>query len=463
MPLRLEVLSLLVACQSPLVTMGAATSNGQRTRSALIESLCCSKSKNGQGSGYNPIDSVSPALLDKLAGPIKDAPVLKAAIFLVGGPPGAGKQTLLAKAQKELAWAHNEHIKFIKRDFIEAEPSQSFHSGKDSSFIRAKTGEWDVSRSKEYFDATKAAGGYAFTWEAQDAQLGVPKAELEEHLKVGKRCVIQASSSVVDECISKYASDDVEVYFVNITASSDELMRRLAPNGGENPGKRAARMAQAKENEPEGPHVIQIVNEASVEEGARLVEAAFLGQLKYTLWLGPALYSDFHQTVHEFIKQLAKDCGTHAFIPHITLCPSFKTTQRIAIARTEEVAKLIKDEIRINVIGDPSLCSQRPMRAVAYEVEPTLQVRQATAHARSVFFETDDPRYHEGFAPHCSLLYGNHEASVLTNARKEADELRIFSPECSQFQASRIILAMTGGTAYWCWREVASFDLKHKG
>ena len=136
-------------------------------------------------------------------------------------------------------------------------------------------------------NASRAAGELALYWEAHDTQYAIPKNALEAALAAGKRCVLNVSRGVTDECRALYESDDCEVYFLLITASDKSLIKRLTGRARESAEDIAKRVRRACEGNPVGPHVIVIYNEASREEGSAMVRAALLGELKYSLWLCP--------------------------------------------------------------------------------------------------------------------------------------------------------------------------------
>jgi hypothetical protein len=87
-------------------------------------------------------------------------------------------------------------------------------------------------------------------------------------------------------------------------------MARLLGRGRESEVEVAKRVGRAKEGEPVGPHVIQVINEASRADGVEKVVAALHGKLRYSpSWAvktsSQRFYKSFmHHPVH-FLSDLA--------------------------------------------------------------------------------------------------------------------------------------------------------------
>ena len=140
--------------------------------------------------------------------------------------------------------------------------------------------------------------------------------------------------------MARYESSGCEVYFLNISASASVLTQRLLKRGREPPEEVEKRVARAKLAEPQGAHVIHIINEGSTEAGCKLVTGALLGELKYSLWLTPAPDSTSHKLASEIItaQSAALRDDRRGFQPHVTLCRSFTCSQRDAISAARAVA-----------------------------------------------------------------------------------------------------------------------------
>ena len=183
------------------------------------------------------------------------------AIYMTGGPSGAGKDTLLLGAREALTTKPGgAAVEFLKRE-ITRDPS--------------KTTDLEIPVSVAEFEAHAAAGQYALDWAAHSTQYAIPEHELECALADGKRCVLNVSRTVVKQVLDTYSAR-ADVYFLNITASAAVLQSRLEARGRESKKEIAKRVARAKQDEPVGEHVIQILNERTVPEGIDAVIAALL-------------------------------------------------------------------------------------------------------------------------------------------------------------------------------------------
>ena len=192
------------------------------------------------------------------------------AIYLALGPSGAGKDTLLLAGRALLAGSSD--VVFIQRHLTRNAASVTY---------------LEISVTSDAFAAGLAANTYALHWEAHGTRYGVPSAELSAALGQGRRCVLNVSRTQVPIVQEKFGGRH-EVYVLHITASFATLRMRLLSRGRESPEDVEKRLARAMRDTPRGPHVITILNEATVEEGATRVARALAGTLKYSLWLLPA-------------------------------------------------------------------------------------------------------------------------------------------------------------------------------
>jgi len=361
-----------------------------------------------------------------------------AAIYMVGGPSGAGKDTLLIGAQEALKAQGISNVSFVKR-LITRAPEQCT--------------DLELPCTAEEIDAKKASGALAFYWEAHGGtKYAIPLAALDGDLAEKKRCVLNVSRSIVDDCISKYGGESCEVYFLNITASQEELTKRLIGRGRETPEQVAERVATAKQKEPHGPHVIHVVNEASKAEGSQMVVAALTGTLKYSLWLVPKPpFADF---VTEQTEHLAKEFGSKPFGPHCTLCPSFVGTQRHALEKAAAVAAAIGGPVNAK-FGEVSVSYENPFKACVLELDAEGPLKTATNAARDVLFAADDERRSTPYAPHISLLYGKYD----TGLEKAGEYVTYVLPTSTEVEMTELVVTMSFGKAWHCWSEVGRFKL----
>jgi ribose 1,5-bisphosphokinase len=171
------------------------------------------------------------------------------ALVLVVGPSGAGKDTLLAGAQRELA--ADPRIVFPRRAVTRE--SSAFENNEVVT--------------PEAFDRAVASGAYALWWRAHGHAYGIPRS-IDDEIAAGRIVVVNASRTVAGEARTRYR--DVAVAL--ITAPADVLAERLAARGRRsdgNFGDRLMRATLATDGEPD----IEIGNVGAVDEGAgRLAE-----------------------------------------------------------------------------------------------------------------------------------------------------------------------------------------------
>ncbi len=178
-------------------------------------------------------------------------------LFLVVGPSGAGKDSLIAGARAAL---RGDRRTLFTRRVI----TRPVDSG----------GEAHECISREAFAARRREGGFALSWTAHDLDYGVP-IEVDDALAAGRNVVVNVSRAVIDEARARFAP----VRVVHVTASADMLAGRLIARGRENFADINRRLERAEAMAPEGADVTTIANDGTMAEGAR----AFLAALGYKL------------------------------------------------------------------------------------------------------------------------------------------------------------------------------------
>lgn len=170
-------------------------------------------------------------------------------VFLVVGPSGAGKDTLLAgaaAAEPRLHWAR----RVITRDFVPG-------------------GEPFESVSEATFQTRLQAGEFALHWQAHGLCYGVPVAELKP-LQDGRDVLINGSRAALPAALLAFP----ELRVIQISAPLDVLADRLALRGRESHADIVARLRRADYALPEGVAAIEISNDATPEKGvAKLLYA----------------------------------------------------------------------------------------------------------------------------------------------------------------------------------------------
>jgi phosphonate metabolism protein PhnN/1,5-bisphosphokinase (PRPP-forming) len=174
-------------------------------------------------------------------------------LFLVVGPSGAGKDTLLEAARNALAT--NPDYVFPVRDITR--PADA-------------GGEIHHEVSPNEFAAKRAAGGYALCWNAHGLSYGID-ADIVADLSAGRHVVCNVSRGAVEA--GRHCFQPLQV--VVVTASLATLAQRIAARGRESAEEVEARLVRAGMDAPQGPDVAVISNDGSLD----LANAAFLDVL----------------------------------------------------------------------------------------------------------------------------------------------------------------------------------------
>ena len=157
---------------------------------------------------------------------------MRGTLFLIVGPSGAGKDTLMLAARNELE--ADEHFIFPKRVVTRAASETEDNQGIDAAS----------------FDAQERAGAFALSWRAHGNAYGVPRS-IEACLERGEHVVINVSRDVIAEARAKFKPCKV----VLVTAKPDVLAARLKSRGRESEGDIAERLARER----------QVVADASID------------------------------------------------------------------------------------------------------------------------------------------------------------------------------------------------------
>lgn len=170
-------------------------------------------------------------------------------LFVVVGPSGAGKDTLLAgavAADPSLHWARRV---ITRPEVAGGEPFEGV--------------------SEAAFAARLARGDFALHWQAHGLHYGVPRAEIAA-LQEGRDVLVNGSRGALAEALAAYP----DLVILHITAPIPVLAARLAARGRETRQQIEARLRRADLGLPQGLLCLEIINDASLEEGiSRLVQA----------------------------------------------------------------------------------------------------------------------------------------------------------------------------------------------
>ncbi|VTU46647.1 Pyrimidine-nucleoside phosphorylase (plasmid) [Variovorax sp. SRS16] len=172
--------------------------------------------------------------------------------FLVVGPSGAGKDSLIDGARQRLS-AQARHV-FARRTITRptAAPGED-HEG--------------VTRAE--FDRREAAGDFLVTWQAHGLCYGLP-VSLRTVLEAGQHVVANVSRSVVAQlsrCLAR-------LVVIEVTAAPELLAKRIAARGREREEETQLRLVRRGEPIPASVRSLGVDNDAGVAEGIdRFVEA----------------------------------------------------------------------------------------------------------------------------------------------------------------------------------------------
>jgi len=173
-------------------------------------------------------------------------------LFLVVGPSGAGKDSLIDGARAVLA--NNENYIFPRRYITR--PADA-------------GGENHIPLSGDLFETMLARGEMLLEWRAHNLRYGVPKA-VAQHLDRGRNVILNVSRTVVSEARERLSP--VKVLY--ITVAEDILTQRLKARGRESSSDIKRRVQRAREYLITGDDVTMIDNGANLEMSiAAFVEA----------------------------------------------------------------------------------------------------------------------------------------------------------------------------------------------
>lgn len=173
-------------------------------------------------------------------------------LFVVVGPSGAGKDTLIDGARAALV--ESGRFGFARR--LITRPADA--GGEDHEAI-----------DEAGFAALAQAGGLLVSWQAHGLHYGL-RASLRDELAAGRHILANGSRSVLETL----AAAVPRLIIVHVTASSAILAARLAARGRETAANIAARLSRQPPQWPDGIEMIMIENNGAVAEGVAAMIAA---------------------------------------------------------------------------------------------------------------------------------------------------------------------------------------------
>ncbi len=173
-------------------------------------------------------------------------------LFLIVGPSGAGKDTVLNLARDLLA---DQAIIFARRVITRA--------SQDGNEAHEAVNEAE-------FQARASRGAFALQWAAHGLHYGIPADELAP-LAAGQRVVASVSRTIIAETAARFP-----VQVVEITASSDLRRQRLAGRARESTDAIAERLGRDLAL-PANVPVTTLINDAAPEIAAQALIRVLCG------------------------------------------------------------------------------------------------------------------------------------------------------------------------------------------
>ena len=167
-------------------------------------------------------------------------------LFLVVGPSGVGKDSLIDGAKAALEG--NSQFVFPRRTITRAADAG---------------GEEHHTISESDFEAEEAAGLFTFSWRAHGLAYGISKTIVDD-LAAGRSVIVNVSRSILDQARQQFPGLRV----ISIRASEQVLSKRLAERGRESEADIGERLDRAKAYDIAGSDVIEFVNDGTLKVAA---------------------------------------------------------------------------------------------------------------------------------------------------------------------------------------------------
>jgi len=160
-------------------------------------------------------------------------------LFLVVGPSGAGKDSLIAGSR-------------LRRPALYVMPRTITRPAEKNEHIAV---------SEEDFARLKRDYAFSLSWDANGFRYGISR-DLEARLEAGQSVILNGSRSIVDEVLEKFQPARI----IYVSARLDVLAQRLRERGRESDDEIELRLARADREAPKGPSVCSVDNSGSLEE-----------------------------------------------------------------------------------------------------------------------------------------------------------------------------------------------------
>jgi ribose 1,5-bisphosphokinase len=166
-------------------------------------------------------------------------------LFLVVGPSGAGKDTLIDGTRRALA--NDPGFVFPRR--VITRPSDVGGEAHDAT----RTDEFRLAQQR---------GAFALSWDAHGLRYGIPRA-IDEHLAASQHVVVNVSRAVIPAARMRYQP----LAIIEVWAPTSVLAARLAARGRESVEEIARRLDRSSAVAIEGPDVRRVENSGTVADG----------------------------------------------------------------------------------------------------------------------------------------------------------------------------------------------------
>lgn len=176
------------------------------------------------------------------------------ALVLVVGPSGAGKDTLIEAARRQL----------------QGDPRFSFPRRTVTRTAVRELEDHDSIDTNE-FKRQKLRGAYALDWEAHGLCYGIP-ASIDAAMVAGQVVVVNTSRKVIERAIEKYP----DCHVLLVSARPEIRAARLAGRGRESVSEVESRLAREGAPLPEGAELTHIDNSGDLKHGVDV----FVSQLR---------------------------------------------------------------------------------------------------------------------------------------------------------------------------------------
>ena len=178
-------------------------------------------------------------------------------LFLVVGPSGAGKDSVLdgLRAMLDPAW-------FVFARRVITRPADAGGEAHEAC---------DLLR----FEALEASGEFLVSWRAHGLAYGLPAA-LRDELRAGRHVLANASRGVVAGLVGRVPNLAV----LEIDAPPDVIAARLRARGRETAQDIAGRIARPRAAYPDGVPLLSVSNDLTLDIGVSRAQALILGHLE---------------------------------------------------------------------------------------------------------------------------------------------------------------------------------------